>query len=177
LTLLDRLLDLLLDVLEVDAEVGEHRGCDALTLANKSEEDVLGADVLVMQASSLLACHLEHPPDPVGEVVPVHPPHSSSSSRRTRSARYIGNASSSRPVSLLRARCASCASSSRRFCTCHESDGSSPIATPSRTPLSRLTSSSYPISLACLSNPHARQTRSDTSPGASRSSTSRARRS
>ena len=71
LSLLDRLLDLLLDVLEVDVEVRSTRG-DALALADQAEQDVLGADVLVVQPGRFLARHLEDLPDPVGEVVAVH---------------------------------------------------------------------------------------------------------
>ena len=72
LPLLDRLLDLLLDVLEVDVQIGEHRRRHAFALADQAEEDVLGADVLVVQTGRLFAGHLQDLPDTIGEVVAVH---------------------------------------------------------------------------------------------------------
>ena len=70
LALLDRLLDLLLDLFEVDVQVGEHGRRDALALADEAEQDVLGAHVVVVQADRLLPGHLQDLPNPIGEVVP-----------------------------------------------------------------------------------------------------------
>ena len=56
--LLHRLLDFLLDVFEVDVEIGQDGGRDAFALADQAEEDVLGADVLVVQTGGFLAGHL-----------------------------------------------------------------------------------------------------------------------
>ena len=69
---LDRLLDLLLDVLEIDVEVLQDAGGDALALANQAEEDVLRPHVLVVQAGRFFAGHLQDLPDAVGEIVAVH---------------------------------------------------------------------------------------------------------
>ena len=71
-SLLDRLFDLLLDVVQLDAEVLEHRRCDALTLADQAEQDVLGPHVFVVETRGLLASHREDFPHPLGEVVAVH---------------------------------------------------------------------------------------------------------
>ena len=65
----DRFLDLLLDVLEIDVQVGEHRGGDTLALTNQAEQDVLGADVVVLQPGRLFAGHLQNLANPISEVV------------------------------------------------------------------------------------------------------------
>ena len=70
--LLHRLLDLLLDVVEFDAEVLQHRCCNAFTLADQAEQDVLGPHVLVVETRGFLASHREYLPHPLGEVVAVH---------------------------------------------------------------------------------------------------------
>ena len=44
----------------VSVEVLEHAGGDALTLAEQTEEKVLGADVVVAELASLLEGELEH---------------------------------------------------------------------------------------------------------------------
>ena len=72
LTLLHGLLDLLLNLVEVDAEVLEDGGGDTLALADEAEQDVLGAHVFVMEAGSFLARHREDLPHPLSEVVAVH---------------------------------------------------------------------------------------------------------
>ena len=72
LPLLDRLLDLLLDVFEVDVEVGEHRGGHAFALTDEAEQDVLGTDVLVVETGRLFAGHLQDLPDTISKVVAVH---------------------------------------------------------------------------------------------------------
>src|SRR5262249_10954850 len=72
LSLLDRFLDLLLNLLEVDTEVLENGRRDSLPLANQSEQDVFSSHVLVMQALGLLARHLENLANSLGEVVAVH---------------------------------------------------------------------------------------------------------
>src|SRR6266550_3249647 len=69
---LHRLLDLLLNLLEVDVEVGQDRRGDAFSLADQPEQDVLGADVLVMQTRRLFAGHLQNFPDTIREIVAVH---------------------------------------------------------------------------------------------------------
>ncbi len=72
--LLDRLLDLLLDVVQLDAEVLEHLCGDSFTFANQSEQNVLGAHVFVVQSRSFLAGHREDLAYALGEVVAVHSP-------------------------------------------------------------------------------------------------------
>ncbi len=69
---LDRLLDFLLDVVQLDAQVLEHRRGDALTFADQSEKNVLRPDVLVVEACRLFASHREHLSHSLGEVVAVH---------------------------------------------------------------------------------------------------------
>ncbi len=69
---LDRLFDLLLDVVQLDAEVLEHLSGDSFTLANQTEQNVLGAHILVVQARRLLAGHREDFAYAFGEVVAVH---------------------------------------------------------------------------------------------------------
>src|SRR3989442_3758432 len=63
-----------LDFLEVDVEVGEDRGGDALAFADQAQQDVLGPDVLVMQAGGFLPRHLQNLAHPIPEVVAVHLP-------------------------------------------------------------------------------------------------------
>ncbi len=70
--LLDRLLDLLLDLFEVDVEVGEDRGRHAFALADQAEQYVLGPHVLVVQPRGLFPRHLQDFPHPIREVVAVH---------------------------------------------------------------------------------------------------------
>ncbi len=70
--LLDRLLDLLLNLVELDAEVLQHGRGDALALADEAEQDVLGAHVFVVEACGFLARHRENLPHPLSEVVAVH---------------------------------------------------------------------------------------------------------
>ena len=70
--LLHRLLDLLLDLVQLDGEVLKHRGGDALTLADEAEQDVLRAHVLVVESRGFLARHGEDLPHPLGKVVAVH---------------------------------------------------------------------------------------------------------
>ena len=70
--LLDRLFDLLLNLVELDAEILQNGRGDALTLADQAEQDVLGPHVLVVEACGLLARHREDLPHPLGEVVAVH---------------------------------------------------------------------------------------------------------
>ena len=70
--LLDRLLDLLLDFLEIDVEIGQDSSRDTFALADEAKEDVLGAHVFVVQPGSLLPRHLEDFANPISEVVAVH---------------------------------------------------------------------------------------------------------
>ena len=53
LALADDLDDLLADSGEVDAEALERLGCDALPLVEQPQQDVLGADVVVIEKSGL----------------------------------------------------------------------------------------------------------------------------
>jgi len=71
LPLPDRLFHPLVNLIEVDVQVGEYRGCDSLPLADEPEEDVLGPDVVVLEADRLLARHRQDLTNTVGEVV-VH---------------------------------------------------------------------------------------------------------
>ena len=70
--LLDGLLDLLLNLVEIDAQVLENRRGDALTLADEAEQDVLRPHVLVVETRGFLARHREDLPHTLGEVVAVH---------------------------------------------------------------------------------------------------------
>src|SRR6266566_2718122 len=58
--LLDRLFDLLLDLVEIHAEILEHRRGDTLALADKPEQYVLSAHVFVMEPCRLLTRHGEN---------------------------------------------------------------------------------------------------------------------
>src|SRR6266566_3348964 len=70
--LLDRLLDLLLNLFEIDVEIGQDRRGNALALADQAEQDVLGPDVLVMQTRRLFTGHLQNFPNAIREIVAVH---------------------------------------------------------------------------------------------------------
>src|SRR6185437_15418725 len=72
LTLLYRLLDFLLNLVEVDTEVLKDGGSDSLTFTDEAEQYVLGADVFVMEARGLLTSHGENLTDSLCEVVTVH---------------------------------------------------------------------------------------------------------
>ena len=65
--LADDLLDLLAHGLERDAERLERLRGDALTLVDEPEQDVLGADVVVVEEASLLLSQHDHPTGSVGE--------------------------------------------------------------------------------------------------------------
>ena len=64
--------DFLLDVVQLDVEVLEHRRGDALALADEAEQDVLRPHVFVVETGGFLARHRENFPHPLGEVVAVH---------------------------------------------------------------------------------------------------------
>ena len=64
---LDDLLDLQADLAQVDVEVLQHVGGDAGAFLDQAEQDVLGADVLVVEALGLLVGQLHHLASPVGE--------------------------------------------------------------------------------------------------------------
>src|SRR3569833_3923469 len=70
--LLDRLLDFLLDVVQLDAQVLEDRRSDALTFAYQAKQNVLRPHVFVVEARGFLASHRKDFPHPLGEVVAVH---------------------------------------------------------------------------------------------------------
>ena len=65
--LADDLLDLAAHGFERDAEALERLGRDAFTLVDEPEQDVLGADVAVIQEAGLLLCEHHDPAGPVGE--------------------------------------------------------------------------------------------------------------
>ena len=67
LALADDLLDLLADALERDAEGLERLGGDALTLVDQAQEDVLGADVVVVEHPGLFLGQDDHAAGSVGE--------------------------------------------------------------------------------------------------------------
>jgi hypothetical protein len=71
-SLLDRLFDLLLDLVQLDVEILEDRRGYTFTLSDQTEQDVLRADVLVMETSRLFSRHREDFSDSLGEVVAVH---------------------------------------------------------------------------------------------------------
>jgi len=62
---LDELLDFHADLPQVDVEVLEHVGGDAAPLLDEAEENVLGADVLVVEPLGLLVGQLHHLASPV----------------------------------------------------------------------------------------------------------------
>ena len=64
---LDELLDLEADLAQVDVEVLQDVGGDAAAFLDQAEQDVLGADVLVVEALGLLIGQLHHLAGPVGE--------------------------------------------------------------------------------------------------------------
>ena len=60
-------LDLGLDGLETQTEPLQHRGGDALAVADQAEKDVLRADEIVAEAAGLLACQDDDPSRSFGE--------------------------------------------------------------------------------------------------------------
>src|ERR1051326_9551330 len=64
-------LDLLPDAVEVEPEVVEHRRGNALALADDPEQQVLGADVVVLETRRFLARQVDALAAPLGEFV-VH---------------------------------------------------------------------------------------------------------
>ena len=65
--LADDLLDLAAHGLERDAERLERLRGDAFALVDQAEQDVLGADVAVVQQTRFLLRQHHHPPGPIGE--------------------------------------------------------------------------------------------------------------
>src|SRR5207302_10653217 len=65
--LADDLLDLIADGFERDAERLEGLGGDALTLVDEAEQDVLGADVVVVEEPCLLLGQNDDPPGTIRE--------------------------------------------------------------------------------------------------------------
>ena len=63
----DHLLDLLTHGVQRDAELLERLAGDPLALVNEAEEDVLGADVVVVEHPCLFLGKDDHPAGPVGE--------------------------------------------------------------------------------------------------------------
>src|SRR5213592_1295317 len=104
--LLDRLLDLLLNVFEIDVEIREDRGGHALALADQAEQDVLGPDVLVVQTGGFFPRHLQDFPHPIRKVVAVHLPARLSSTPRPAASERSSHAPRAAPdrwVAVLRA--------------------------------------------------------------------------
>ena len=69
---LDGLFDLLLDLIEIYAEILKDRRGDTFSFADKAEQYVLSADVFVMEPRRLLTGHGENLSYSLCEVVPVH---------------------------------------------------------------------------------------------------------
>src|SRR5699024_2278701 len=67
LTLADDLLDLLAHALQRDSQRLQRLGGDTLTLVDQAQENVLGADVVVVEHPGLLLGQDDHPPRAVGE--------------------------------------------------------------------------------------------------------------
>jgi hypothetical protein len=65
------LFDLFLYLVEVHVEVVQNGGRHTLALADQAQQDVLGADVVVLEPDGLFAGHREHLAHAVGEIV-VH---------------------------------------------------------------------------------------------------------
>ena len=59
----------LADHLEVEPQVGEHVGRDALSLADEAQKEVLGPDVVVLKAPGLLASEVHDLADAFGKFV------------------------------------------------------------------------------------------------------------
>src|SRR6266545_1238149 len=59
-------------ILEIHIQIGQSGGRHTLALAQDGQENVLGADVLVLQSRGLFARHLQHLADTIGKVVAVH---------------------------------------------------------------------------------------------------------
>ena len=57
------------DLVQFDAQVGEHLGRDAIAFADEAEEDVLGADVVVVEAVGFFLRERQDTPRPFGELV------------------------------------------------------------------------------------------------------------
>src|SRR5882762_3170429 len=72
LSLLDCFVDRRRHVPEIHIQIGQCGGCHTFALAQDGQEDVLGADVLVLQSRGLFARHLQHLADTIGKVVAVH---------------------------------------------------------------------------------------------------------
>src|SRR5262249_51951177 len=81
---LDDFFDFQADLAEVDVEVLQDVGGDAGPLLDEAEEDVLGADVLVVEALRLLVGQLHHLTGPVGESL-IHSCHLRQTPPRLRS--------------------------------------------------------------------------------------------
>ena len=67
LTLADNLFNLLADALQRDPETLQCLGRNALALMDEAEQDVLGADVVVVEHPSLFLRQDDNPTCPVGE--------------------------------------------------------------------------------------------------------------
>ena len=57
------------DLVQLHAQVGKHLGGDAIAFAHQSEEDVLGADIVVVEAVGFFLCERQHAACALGELV------------------------------------------------------------------------------------------------------------
>ncbi len=57
------------DLVELDAEIREDLGGDAVTFAHQPEEDVLGADIVVVEAMCFFLGERQYAPRPFSELV------------------------------------------------------------------------------------------------------------
>ena len=69
LPLFHRFLDLFVNLVEIDAQVREHRRSDSFALTDEAEENVFGAHVIVLEADGLFSGHRKHFSNSVGEIV------------------------------------------------------------------------------------------------------------
>jgi hypothetical protein len=66
---LNHVLHCLLDLFEIQVELPQHLGSDPLTLTDDSQEQVLGADVVVLEPAGLVTGEIDDFPYPVGEAI------------------------------------------------------------------------------------------------------------
>ena len=74
LALADDLLDLLPDRVQADPQRLQRLGRDTFALVDEAEQDVLGADVVVIEHPGFFLRQDNHPPRPVGKPLEHRPP-------------------------------------------------------------------------------------------------------
>ena len=67
IALADHLFDLLAGILQIHAFGGERLGGHAFTFANQAEQQMFGADVIVLKGASFLLRQYDHAPRTVGK--------------------------------------------------------------------------------------------------------------